>query len=69
MDIAVKSWVKDMTDIEKNHNKGRKMKRVLRGYGQPIQTHCLGMDEQLKDRDAGHLSFFMPGAELVQIEY
>jgi hypothetical protein len=25
------------------------------------------MDENLKDRDAGRLSFFMPGADLVQM--
>jgi hypothetical protein len=27
------------------------------------------MDENLKDRDAGCLSFFMPGADLVQMEH
>jgi len=27
------------------------------------------MDEKLKDRDAGRLSFFIPGADLVQMEH
>ena len=45
------------------------MKRVLRGYNQLIQTHYSAMDENLKDRDAGRLSFFMLCAVCVQIEY
>ena len=45
------------------------MKRVLRGYNQPLQTHYSAMDENLKDRVADRNSFFMPGADLVQIEH
>ncbi|MBE9474735.1 MAG: hypothetical protein IMY85_07565 [Chloroflexi bacterium] len=45
------------------------MKRVLRGYNQPIQTNRSAMDENLKDRDAGRPSFFMLCAVCVQIGY
>ena len=45
------------------------MKRVLRGYISPILTHYSAIDENLKDRDAARLSFFMLCAVCVQIEY
>ena len=69
MDIAVKSWIQDIPDIEENDNQREEVKRVLRGYSQPIQTHCSAMDENYKDRVAGRLSFFMIGAVLVQMEH
>ena len=42
---------------------------VSQGYIQLIQIHCLLMDANLKDRDASCLSFFIHGANLVQIEH
>jgi hypothetical protein len=43
--------------------------RFSRGYNLPIQTYHLSIDENLKDRDAGRFSFFMPGAIPVQKGY
>ena len=45
------------------------MKRVFPGYISPILTHYSAIYENLKDRDAGRLSFFMLCAICVQIEY
>ena len=45
------------------------MKRVLRGYNQPNKPIVRVRLKSLKDRDAGRLSFFMLGADLVQMEH
>ena len=45
------------------------MKRVLRGYNQPYKPIVRVRLKSLKDRVADRNSFFMPGADLVQIEH
>ena len=66
--LLEKGW-KDNLSIEENHNQRGEVKSVSRGYSQLIQTNHWSMDENLKDRDAGRLSFFMLCAVCVQIEY